>query len=116
VPRYIDLEANAKDRAIDAAVSELNGRENLEWANTKIGSGSYADDDAIDGVIFGSLNTPDPPASPTGYYLGTDYGWDPAPSIASGGGSISFQSGTAVPLTRTGATLNSPAVWRRTIT
>ena len=27
VPRYIDLEANAKERAIDAAISELNGRE-----------------------------------------------------------------------------------------
>ena len=29
VPRYIDLETNAKSRAIDAAVSELNGRESL---------------------------------------------------------------------------------------
>ena len=36
VPRYIDLETNAKRRAIDAAVSELNGRENLTWANVKI--------------------------------------------------------------------------------
>ena len=113
VPRYIDLEANAKDRAIDAAVSELNGRENLEWANTKIGSGSYADDDAIDLAIFNSLNAIVAPA-PTGYYLGTDYGWDPAPTLLSGGGGVSFQSGTAVPLTRTGATLNSPAVWTRT--
>ncbi len=114
VPRYIDLEANAKDRAIDAAVSELNGRENLEWANTKIGSGSYATDALIDAAIFASLNTPDPPALPTGYYLGTDYAWDPAPTILAGGGGVSFQSGTAVPLTRTGATLNSPAVWTRT--
>ena len=36
VPRYIDLEANAKSRAIDAAVSELNGRESLVWADVKI--------------------------------------------------------------------------------
>ena len=35
VPRYIDLEANAKSRAIDAAVSELNGRESLVWADAK---------------------------------------------------------------------------------
>jgi len=36
VPRYIDLEANAKIRAVEAAVSELNGRESLTWADIKI--------------------------------------------------------------------------------
>ena len=39
VPRYIDLETNAKSRAIDAAVSELNGRESLAWADIKISPG-----------------------------------------------------------------------------
>lgn len=29
VPRYVDLEANAKQRALNSAVSELNGRESL---------------------------------------------------------------------------------------
>jgi prepilin-type N-terminal cleavage/methylation domain-containing protein len=29
VPRYIDLESNARQRAIDAGISELNGRESL---------------------------------------------------------------------------------------
>ena len=41
VPRYIDLEANAKLRAVDAAVSELNGRESLTWADVKISSTGY---------------------------------------------------------------------------
>ena len=113
VPRYIDLEANAKDRAIDAAVSELNGRENLEWANTKIGSTSYATDVLIDAAIFASLNTPDPPALPTGYFLGNDYAWDPATDPGLGGGDISFQSAAIVGLSRAGATLSSPAVWTR---
>ena len=36
VPRYIDLEANARIRAVEAAVSELNGRESLTWADVKI--------------------------------------------------------------------------------
>ena len=36
VPRYIDLERNASDRAIDAGISELNGRESLTWADAKI--------------------------------------------------------------------------------
>ena len=113
VPRYIDLEANAKDRAIDAAVSELNGRENLEWANTKIGSGSYADAAAIDAAIFASLNTIIPPAT-TGYFLGDDYEWVAATDPTNIGGDISFQSGAAVGLTRTGATLTAPANWTRT--
>jgi prepilin-type N-terminal cleavage/methylation domain-containing protein len=41
VPRYIDLEANAKIKAADAAVSELNGRESLTWADVKISSTGY---------------------------------------------------------------------------
>jgi prepilin-type N-terminal cleavage/methylation domain-containing protein len=41
VPRYIDLEANAKIKAADAAVSELNGRESLVWADVKISSTGY---------------------------------------------------------------------------
>jgi len=116
VPRYIDLEANAKDRAIDAAVSELNGRENLTWANTKIGSTSYATDALINAAIYASLNAPVVPATvppTTGYYLGADYAWTAGdPTISDG--DISFKTGTAIGLTRTGATLNSPAVWTRT--
>jgi len=112
VPRYIDLEQNAKSRAIDAGVSELNGRENLEWANTKIGSTSYANDAAIDAAIYASLNLIVPPAT-TGYFLGDDYAWVPVTDPTLTGGDLSFQSGTAVTLTRTGATLNAPAVWIR---
>ena len=41
VPRYIDLETNAKQRAIDAGISELNGRESLVWADHKISSAGY---------------------------------------------------------------------------
>ena len=47
VPRYIDLEANAKDRAVDAAISELNGRESLTWADHKISTSGYLGDSAI---------------------------------------------------------------------
>jgi MSHA pilin protein MshA len=40
VPRYIDLEVSSKKRGLEAAVAELNGRESLVWAETKIsGSG-----------------------------------------------------------------------------
>ncbi len=102
VPRYIDLEANAKDRAIDAAVSELNGRENLEWANVKISTGGWT----ADGDVFNTLNP---------YNLGNDYNWDTAPSNgASGGGTLNFQTAAAgVDLDRTDSTTSQPALWVR---
>ena len=105
VPRYIDLEANAKLRAVDASRSELNGRENLRWAQLKIGPVSFASDAALDNEIVtgtsgGGWNTD----------MGADYAWTVAPTAA--GGTISFQSGTGVALTRTAATLNSPGTWQ----
>ena len=39
VPRFVDLENNAKQKTIDTFKSEINGRESLIWANHKI-SGS----------------------------------------------------------------------------
>jgi len=106
VPRYIDLESNAKDRAIDAAVSELNGRENLEWANVKISTGGWT----ADTDVFDTLNLPvgDP------YSLGSDYVWTTAPSRgAGGGGALSFQSGPSVTLNRTDSATSQPALWTR---
>ena len=111
VPRYIDLETNAKSRAIDAAVSELNGRENLTWANTKIGSTSYATDALIDAAISTYLIANDPVTGVSRYFLGNDYAWLLGPTA--GGGDISFKSGTTITLSRSGATLNTPAVWTR---
>ena len=108
VPRYIELEANAKQRAIDAAVSELNGRENLTWANVKI--------------------RPNPPGTPVelndaiqsqmSYQLGNDYSWtgtDPKTAAPENpiNTTLVFQGGTGVGLTRTPAATTTPAVWAR---
>lgn len=96
VPSYIDLEDNTKNKAIDVAISELNGRESMTWANQKISATGYDDDqkvlDAID------------------YNLGSDYTWTTAPSKS--GGTVEFKAVSA-PLTRTGSTVAQPAVWRR---
>ena len=103
VPRYIDLEANARDRAIDAAISELNGRENLHWANIKIGAG-WVDD----ATLLGSLDT----------NLGTEYSWlAPGPGV--GGGELCFKcpagwaAGDGVALTRTASQTDQPGSWSR---
>ncbi len=102
VPRYINLEANARVRAIDAGISELNGRENLQWANEKISAGGYTDDP----TLFALLNTD----------LGNDYSWvGGAPGA--GGGELCFQItgvpalGDGLALTRTASDENTPGNW-----
>ena len=41
VPRYIDLERSARERGLDAAIAEMNGRESLVWAAVKISQTGY---------------------------------------------------------------------------
>jgi prepilin-type N-terminal cleavage/methylation domain-containing protein len=104
VPRYIDLQTNAKIRAIDAGISELNGRENLIWANLKIGTVQYGSDLAMDAAIWDKMDDD--------VSLGSDYTWGAGPSGGpAGGGALVFQNGTSVTLTRGTATLNAPARW-----
>ncbi len=108
VPRYIDLETNAKNRAIDAGISELNGRESLVWADAKISNQNFADDAAIDTYVFGRMNFDlNPPGAAV-----PDYTWEGERTTT--GGSLRFKGGTAVPLTRTPSRLDQPGSWRRT--
>jgi prepilin-type N-terminal cleavage/methylation domain-containing protein len=95
VPRYMDLTANAETRAIEAGVAELNGRENMTWANIKLSTAGWVSDAAV----FTAMNTD----------LGTDYTWSVAATAA--GGTLQFGSATLA-LTRTASTTTSPAVWR----
>jgi len=96
IPKYIDLAANAENRAIDAGVSELNGRESLTWANIKISTAGWVSDAAT----FAAMDTD----------LGADYSWSVAPAV--GGGTLDFGS-QAVALTRTASTNTAPARWSR---
>ena len=100
VPRYIDLEANAKDRAVDAAISELNGRESLTWADHKISTSGYRGD----GAIFG------PGTDAISYDLGGDYTW--GGTLAATGGTITFKN-LPVTLVRASSQTGQPAVWTR---
>jgi len=97
LPRYIDMAANARDRAVDAGIAELNGREALTWGNEMIGPLGYADDT----TTFAAVNT----------VLGADYNWTVAAAAA--GGTLQFQGGAAIPLTRVASTNVSPAEWSR---
>jgi prepilin-type N-terminal cleavage/methylation domain-containing protein len=109
VPRYIDLEANARNRAIDAAVSELNGRESLLWADVKISRSGYA---VIgDAGILTRLNTRPPDAGAgSGPWLGADYTWGGA--AVTGTQNLSFRN-TTVSIRRATSNSTQPATWSR---
>jgi prepilin-type N-terminal cleavage/methylation domain-containing protein len=104
VPKYIDLTDNAKARALQAAVSELNGRENMVWAKVKLSGTTYATDAAVDAAVRGDGDY-DTDLNATG---STDYSWTTGPTAA--GGVLEFQ-GTPITLVRGAATLTSPANW-----
>jgi len=101
VPRYIDLEQNAKQRAIDAAISELNGRESLTWADQKISVSGY-DSATGDTQVWNRMTPID---------LGTDYIWAIGPDQATGG-TLRFK-GEEVALTRNQSTVSQPGTWQR---
>jgi len=107
VPRYIDLEANAKLRAVDAAVSELNGRESLTWADVKISVTGYK----TTGTPLGDTAIWTRMTEGTATInLGTDY-TDFVPS-KSGQSSFTFK-GESFNVSRTASTRSAPGVWRR---
>ena len=116
VPRYIDLESNAKSRAIDAAVSELNGRESLSWADVKISSTGFTA--AGPAAVWARMTSAPPAGSPDNGnrpFLGMDYKWvGSATPAETGPFTLSFKDQTpGVTLTRTPPTANQPGVWTR---
>ena len=113
VPRYIDLEQNAKSRAIDAAISELNGRENLAWAKIKIDGVVYPSSSDFEDAVWDEV-------APAGAIsLGADYTWSGTPALGATGGNLSFKGGTGVALTRNlpasaaSDPTKAPYVWSR---
>ena len=107
VPRFIDMEANANERALDAAIGELNGRENLIWANTKI-SGSGYDPGTGDDKVWENLKS----AGKTYPDLGQDYTWVIGPVQEGAGSTLQFGQGV-VQLERVKSTTTRPGAWRR---
>jgi prepilin-type N-terminal cleavage/methylation domain-containing protein len=112
VPRYIDLESNAKSRAIDAAVSELNGRESLAWADVKISSSGYistggAGETAVWNKMIDTTEAQKP-------WLGADYEWSGGTALSSGDSTLSFKKASpGVVLSRTVSTASQPGNWKR---
>jgi Tfp pilus assembly protein PilE len=96
IPRYVDLEINSKQTAIDSAIGELNSRENLTWINQRISTASYDDDQKI-------IDAMD-------YNLGVGFTWTAGPTKISG--TLEFD-GVSENLTRNPSIVSKPAVWSR---
>lgn len=98
VPKYVSLDESARQRAIDAGISELNGRETLTWSNEKISVSGWISDEKTFGLV-------DP-------FLGDEYDWD-TDDPENSGGNLSFKDSKAVPLTRVQSTHERPGSWSR---
>ena len=95
IPKYINLEQNAQQKAFNGAIAELNGRESLVWANLKISDTGYQDDAQLMLVV--------------NHNLGTDFVWQSGHPVAAGG-NLTFRAKT-VTLNRTLSDVAKPAVW-----
>jgi prepilin-type N-terminal cleavage/methylation domain-containing protein len=97
VPRYIDLEAKAKQKAIKTVITEINARESLTWADHKISTSGFVSDTKI----FSEIN----------YGLDPFYTWNLGDPTVSGG-TINFK-GEAFSLSRSASSFFKPAVWKQ---
>jgi len=97
IPRYMSFEANARIRAFDNGVKELNALEGLTWADHKISVSGYISD----AKIFGSIN----------YEIGEDYTWNTGDPLATGGTMV-FK-GDSFSLSRIVSNTQTPAIWKR---
>ncbi len=94
IPRFMDLQGEARIRAVDGAIAELNSLESRAWALVLLREGVVAGDAAVTGL--------DP-----------EYNTDLGPDFVVAAGTITFQD-TVVDVTRTAATAQSPGRWART--
>ena len=94
LPRMIDVEKNATQKAIQTIIPELNSREILMWAKTKSSDIGWIDDENLFSLID--------------YDLGPDYRWKSSAEID--GGKLYFK-GEEINLDRTASTALSPGNW-----
>jgi prepilin-type N-terminal cleavage/methylation domain-containing protein len=101
VPRFIDLQANAKQRAVDSAIAELNGRESLVWTDQKILGYSG------DAFVFSQMITD------LGAGAKRDWDWESGAPSVTGGKLIYKGEAEQYHLIRTVSNTFQPALWSR---
>lgn len=101
VPRFLNIDATSRLRAIDVGVADLNGRETLTWAMVKLSVTGYTNDQQVWDQL--KVNP--------GLSLGSDYSWDAPPTIT--GGSLRFKNETSALLNRNASSIEIPGKWLR---
>jgi len=96
VPKYITLTVETKNKAINAAIAELNSRESMEWSKAMLNGA--VDDATIKAAVTGSS-------------LGDKYSM-----VDSANGAILTFEDETVALTRTAGDAVKPGAWKRTAT
>jgi prepilin-type N-terminal cleavage/methylation domain-containing protein len=111
VPRYIDLESSAKNRALEAAVSELNGRESLAWADTKISiTKGWVSTTEVDELWKKRMIKDGKIDLGSDYTISVSADSPPSPSTDV---AVTFKS-SSINIRRTQASSSQPAAWRKT--
>jgi prepilin-type N-terminal cleavage/methylation domain-containing protein len=94
LPKFINLEGNAKQKILYSALSELNTREKLLWSKLKLSDEGWVDDAAL----FSQLDTD----------FGLKYKW--APKASTTGGHLHYEE-EKIKLNRSPSTSISPGKW-----
>ena len=94
VPRFIDLSASSGQKALRAAVEELNSRERMVWLNIKNSQSMWINDT----TLFSQINTD----------LGVGYHWSPEAKID--GGKLHFKD-QMIKLKRVPSAATSAGKW-----
>lgn len=97
VPKYVDLQADAANKAVDAVIAELNGRESLVWGKVKLSTDGWTADTDVTGHAD--------------YDTGVGSDFDTS-GLTTTGGDIVFK-GETVTTTRTASSTDSPGRWSR---
>jgi prepilin-type N-terminal cleavage/methylation domain-containing protein len=98
IPRFINLDSNATRQALVSSVTELNGRESLTWANVKLSTTGWVEDEGV----FAIMDTG----------LSPEYRWSPQAKID--GGKLLYRE-QMMKLERKPSTANSSAKWEITL-
>jgi len=104
VPKYLDMADNAKARAIDAGIAELNGREALAWGQEMLSTAGWTSS---------SVTNIQTAVGKESGALGPDY--ELVVNVNTIAGTIQFQSypPDPLPLTRSLSSATKPASWSK---
>ena len=94
VKKFDVISGNAELKAMEAAIAELNARENLIWTNIKLSNAGWKND----GDLFLLINT----------VLGQGFTWDGLPTAA--GGTLEYRQ-QSISLTRDTSTSIKAGRW-----